>query len=405
MQQVYRRIFIFIYLFLSITQCDDGSDLNKTDHLQLIDKVPEHILDVENLKIFESDVEAKYSLRLVADQVYGKIGEPFLSTIQGCIVDNNDRVIILDVDGNYNQALYTYNEDGTYYGKIGSFGNGPGEYKFIGNLEEKNGIISILDAANLRLIQYSTENYTFLKSESIENFELTDHKNENGFEFSFIMARSDGNYIVFFDEVLSNSYWPIQKLLLMDFNGNRLNFEPIKFRTSPKSLGELGGMMPTPFMGKTIIDLSSDGTLFSVWSHDFLIKTHDSLGVHKSAFYYPLKGTPFDIRLHTPTPFYTANDVSKALSEHDIEYPESNPIIEQMVIDDENRIWIAIPTYDELDEYEWWVLEESGVLLAKLRLSKHQPIYEIKNGYLYSKKIDVESGTEYIIRYKLQFSV
>ena len=81
--------------------------------------------------------------------------------------------------------------------------------------------------------------------------------------------------------------------------------------------------------------------------------------------------------------------------------PEWDPFIADMKVDDENRIWVAVPTGVQSDSYEWWILEESGQPLAKLTLHRDQPIYDINNGYLYSKKGNKETGTEYVIRYRI----
>lgn len=43
-------------------------------------------------------------------------------------------------------------------------------------------------------------------------------------------------------------------------------------------------------------------------------------------------------------------------------------------------------------------------LLAKLVLSKDQPIYDIKNGYLYSKKTNEETDAEYVVKYRIELT-
>jgi len=71
-------------------------------------------------------------------------------------------------------------------------------------------------------------------------------------------------------------------------------------------------------------------------------------------------------------------------------------------VDDENRIWVAVPMGVKSEDYEWWVLKESGELLAKLQLPKAQPIFEVKNGYLYSKMVDETTGSEYAVKYRIE---
>ncbi|MDR8393854.1 hypothetical protein NC796_22060 [Aliifodinibius sp. S!AR15-10] len=63
-----------------------------------------------------------------------------------------------------------------------------------------------------------------------------------------------------------------------------------------------------------------------------------------------------------------------------------------------------MPTKVEGETYEWWILKESGELLAKLLLQSDQPIYDIKNGYFYSKKINKETGAEYVVKYRIELT-
>ena len=34
-------------------------------------------------------------------------------------------------------------------------------------------------------------------------------------------------------------------------------------------------------------------------------------------------------------------------------------------------------------------------------LPRDQPIYDIQNGYLYSEKVNEETGTEYVMKYRI----
>ncbi|MTI87891.1 MAG: hypothetical protein FH748_07985 [Balneolaceae bacterium] len=74
------------------------------------------------------------------------------------------------------------------------------------------------------------------------------------------------------------------------------------------------------------------------------------------------------------------------------------------MVDDENRMWVAVPMDVQNETYEWWILNPSGELLARLVLPEDQPIYDIKNGYLYSKKTNEETGAEYVVKYRIELT-
>jgi len=75
----------------------------------------------------------------------------------------------------------------------------------------------------------------------------------------------------------------------------------------------------------------------------------------------------------------------------------------RMRIDDENRVWAAVPMDQQREILEWWILDESGELLAKLQRPLLKTIFDIKNGYLYGKEVDEETGAEYVVKYRMEF--
>jgi len=72
--------------------------------------------------------------------------------------------------------------------------------------------------------------------------------------------------------------------------------------------------------------------------------------------------------------------------------------------DDENRIWAAVPMYGEPMKYEWWILAPSGELLAKLQRPREKTIFDIKDGYLYAKEIDEETGAEFVVKNRMELT-
>jgi hypothetical protein len=73
-----------------------------------------------------------------------------------------------------------------------------------------------------------------------------------------------------------------------------------------------------------------------------------------------------------------------------------------LMTDDENRIWAAVPMYGEQEMNEWWILDESGELLAKLQRPRNLWIFDIKGGYLYAKEIDEDTGAEFVVKYRIE---
>ncbi|MFD2532841.1 6-bladed beta-propeller [Gracilimonas halophila] len=248
-----QRLLLSIFLCFFLIQCSDsskpeiavpaeqGEQTGKTAPGRILDEIPPHIQEVENLTIFPGDSAPLYSIELIPEQTFGETGEPYFVKISGSVVDDQERVIIWSVDSNYEQILYVYNADGSYHDQLGRRGRGPGEYETMVGLQAKAGKVFVLDYSSQRLNEYSTEDYSFHRSILIETWKI-----------------------------------------------------------------------------------------------------------------------------------------------------------------DENRIWVAVPVGTDSDTYEWWILQESGELLAKLKLPRDQPIYDIKDGHLYSKGTNEETGDEFVVKYRIE---
>jgi len=377
------------------------------EHIFVLDVIPEHIKEVENLTIFPRDSEPRYSIELIPQQTFGETGEPYLTTLDDAVVDDQGRVIILNANTNTNNehSIYVYDENGTFHTQLGRHGRGPGEYGFVFDVQAKAGKVFIRDVTNQRLTIYNTDDYSFDRSMLIEQLAINDHDTVEEQRLGLIMPRNDGNHLVSFSQQGSDSH----KYLLMDTDGNGLNFEPLVFPSSLSINASTKTMTPSlrlgQMMGQTLTALSSEDELYSIWTSDFLIKKYDSNGIYQSAIYYPLKGLPFDLDEYAKTaPFgYNARDIEKGLESMDNELPETNPILDNLMLDDENRIWAAVPMDGQRKNNEWWILSPSGELLAKLQRPR-KTIFDIKDGYLFAKEIDKETDVEYVVKYRIELT-
>lgn len=399
-----RLTLILVCLFL--VHCSNQSQPDQTDHIQILDEIPEHIQEIENLTVFPGDSEPRYSIELIPVQSYGKTGEPYLTNVMRSAVVDNGRIIILNSNPDYSQSVFVYNDDGTYHTEIGRPGRGPGEHSFIFDVQAQTGNVYIHDITNQRINIYNSSDYSFERTMQIEQFPIREHEAVQDLEIGLILANNDGNHLVSFSQRVSDTGWPIEIYLRMDADGNALDYQPLEFISSFRAQGEVEAsvpmsFMPMPFIGSTITGYSDEGELYSAWNHDFLIRKYDSRGIYQSAIYYPVKGSPFDLSVHTSTLFFNANDVMRATGMYDEELPETNPVLSALMIDDENRIWAVVPIDLQREMFEWWILDETGELLAKVQRPR-KSIFDIKNGYLYAKEIDEETDAEYVVKYRIE---
>lgn len=79
---------------------------------------------------------------------------------------------------------HVYNDDGSYYTKLGGQGKGPGEYGHVFGLEAKASKVFVLDFTSQRLNEYSTKDYSLVRTIPLEQW-------KSGGESGYVEARND----------------------------------------------------------------------------------------------------------------------------------------------------------------------------------------------------------------------
>ncbi|MBE9048028.1 hypothetical protein IQ255_27145 [Pleurocapsales cyanobacterium LEGE 10410] len=381
-------------------------------NIQVFDEIPEHIQEIENLTIFQGNSEPRYSIELIPVQNYGKSGEPFLTRVEACVVDDNGRVILTDLRINLESMpfvfnVHVYNADGTYRTLLGGPGRGPGEYGFAYWTQVNGGKVYLYDYTGKRLNVYNANYYSLIRTSLEESWDIRQEDDVRGLFLVGMKVRNDGNISVRFYEHIENTRMK-NKYLLMDKYGKRLDYEPYVFLEKLQIATARNSQIqsiPRPFtVDYTLTTISDEGVLITADSQEFLIKKYNSEGIYQSSIYYPIAGPFFNLSKYIEDSNLSQVEVLNALDEVGKELPETSPIIDELIVDDENRIWVAVPTDLNSDTYEWWILDESGELLAKLQRQREKTIFDIKDGYLYAKEIDEETDAEYVVKYRIEWS-
>lgn len=386
---------LLLSLFLlHCTQAPEAESI-RPPHIVILDEIPSHIQSVENLTVFPGDSEPLYSMELVPVQSFGNNDEFYAKRIAGAVEDDQGRVLITISALNYEFSIHVFNADGTYHTQLGRNGRGPGEYTLPYALQEIGGTIFVFDARSFQLNEYSTADYSFVRTTP---FERWTHGLTNG----YVQPRHDGNVLVESTSDRSKLGRQYTEHQVMDSEGNRLSGDPLVFPAgfSVAVGATIRPSMPISFLGQTLTALSDEDELITAWSRDVLIKTYDSKGEYRSAIYYPIQSAvPFDFNVYSKVnPFVPS-------AARDIETPDTYPIIDRLMVDDKHNIWVSVLVDPQLEFVEWWILKKSGELLAKVELPRSQFIYDIRNGHVYSKKTNEETGTEYVVKYRMELSL
>lgn len=368
--------------------------------------VPEHILEMENVRIYDhADIEAADTLTLVREQVFMDTDENPISSFGAVLSDSFGRVLI----GDRSQfAIHVFDRDGDYIGRFGREGSGPGEFRWVGGMDLHNNRLYIHDVNGRRINIFNLgsdayalpvfESAVMIGSDNWENFP------EPGFvNPGFHSVRSDGSIL------LASRTSPVLYREYPDSIGvNRYYFWNSNSNQQPEAIFEISEpkhivtdwfIIPPPFATRGLMAKSGNDRIFSANTRDFLIKTYEADGGYKSAFYYPLQKREL-----------TRSDAVKSVEQHGEELqdavrsmpiPDTWPALRQIFADNSGRLWVLVyPENDGINE--WYVMEESGKLLARFELPDATSIARVNNEFLYTRETDEETGLQQVVRYRIE---
>ena len=305
------------------------------------------------------------------------------------------------------RAIHLFLQDGNYLGKIGGDGDGPGEFRWVGGLDIHNNRLYAHDpnGRKINIFDLGTDARILPEYESAmvignDNWDFP----EPGFlNAGFLSVRSSGSLL------LTSSTSPFLYREYPDSTGVRKYYSwSGNYDEKPETFFEITEpnyvvtdlfLIPSPFETRGLMTLSGDDRIYSVDTGDFLIKKHDEHGEVQSAFYYPFEKRPL-----SRTEAVNSVDDHEQLRDavQSMRIPDTWPAIRQMFADNTGRLWVLV--HAETDEINrWFVLEDSGNLLARFELPGETSIARVNGNSLYTRETDEETDLQQVVSYRIKF--
>ncbi len=372
--------------------------------------IPSEILEMENITIYSPEEIAKTdTVRLINEVSFGDTDDLFIGRILGFQVDKNSRVYIND-GAHEARTIHVYEPDGTYIKSLGDYGEGPGEFRSPGILRLYSDKLYVYDFELNRLTSYSIHSLELLETyqfdpnmiegaEAIKGMRLSDYYvlNENTLIVGFKRPQK------YFEEKPGSYHY-----FKTDIAFNKLGKEVFDQLAVLEAWGEFNGMRIMkmfPFFEKPMRTVSASGRIFTANSSDFLIKEHSLEGNIIGGFYYPSKKESV-----TRSDALSASNMMTREIARNTDLPQSWPVLTSFFTDDDERIWVSTFTKND-HEIQWWILQPSGELIARFVLPgnrysdpriSNNIINMAHNGYFYSRETNDETGTERVVKYRIQ---
>lgn len=123
--------------------------------------------------------------------------------------------------------------------------------------------------------------------------------------------------------------------------------------------------------------------------------------VYVRAIYQPLENRPLN-RNEVLNKYADRTEPWRSMVRNDA-MPETWPAFSTLLADDENRIWAAL--FDDDDEiWNWRIFTQEGELYASFNWPRTKQIQEVKNGYVYTRETDEETGLAQVVKYEVLFN-
>ncbi|MCW9712256.1 6-bladed beta-propeller [Aliifodinibius salicampi] len=377
-------------------------------------EIPEHVEDLDNLTVHSPDMEPTREIVLEEEVTYEDAEVIRGSILINVEVDEQGRVYIPDYQA---KVVHAYNADGSYLDSIGRQGRGPGEFQMIWKIRVANGNLHVLDYMYQKMSVFDLQAMDHIRDVSLSLNEETDappswldqtRKKKLSYKPIDFYVRSDGNYLIFFgDEAVSSVVDNVEgrtyEVSLYDFLEKKyLKHDLLSFAWTGQTLIDQEGetvMFRVPYKRSSRFAYSGK-ELIHGWTEDLHFKTYNEEGQYQRAFFHPDPEIPLELEDALARYQNSDENVVKAIRNDTL--PETWPAFNTIKPDDEHRLWVSVYT-DDLEMYEWWVLDaENGELLTRFEWPKEKQIEVIKSGKLYTRERDKETGLEEVVRYDIK---
>lgn len=370
----------------------------------------------DSTKELKHDVNVEFKKQIT----FGSNQEIIVGEVTAMVVDDNDNVFIADKT---QTLIHVFKKDGSYLKSLGREGKGPGDYSSI----TFNTTMSIFSKQLFvtdtffyfphRANVYSLEDIVFSYTMNLIPENLSEYKILKG-HFPKQIIQQNGNVFLVSYHKSPNVYKDKESTIyyVLINNENYIVANPILKQKDQKNLTYLvEGEHPYlairsfPFFGKSLFAASEDGYLYVARSEEFKIDVYDSVGNFMHTFKHSFnnkifsKNKTIDQYLETGYGSELGDGVVLKMLKNAEDLPKTWPALDNMFIDDENRIWVS--TIVENDEiYEWYILEHSGKVISKFNWSRDKPIQTVRNNKLYTIEENPNTYEKEVVRYKIEIT-
>ena len=330
--------------------------------------------------------------RLTSDLTLGD-GDIFFARVGGITVDENGRIYVSDAG--QESAIHIFEASGEYVGELGAQGEGPGEYRWPGDIFVDPDSITVFDSYyNSRLVydrdrtpRRKLERFTAPKERhSLRTIGRT--RDGSGYWITQNQGVSTGMTEA---DIADQS---IHVITIDGVVGPQLATAP-EYEMLLASTANSITMRTAPFGRQTYFVVVGD-TLYKAWSADVRLEGFTVQGDSLE---------PIEIA-YDPIPV-TAADRDEAIEDASdqfrskLVFPENRPAIMGVTSDDEGNVWIKIRLSLDENETTYWIVDPRRRTVRAVTMDGNVRVMAVRDGSAYAA-LTTEEGEPLVVRYPLR---
>jgi hypothetical protein len=381
---------LVLLLAVIVTSCSSNTEVD----------IPKEIQQLDSLTVMSPDAEPARTVAFQKEAVFGSTDSVILGNLTDAAVDDNGRVFIADRNQN---MIHAYRPNGRYLAQLGSEGKGPGEFTGIAAIKQQGQYLYAQDVRQRRINVYRLDSLTFSHSVPLSQ-QNRDIEQLSGANPAGFYIRNDERLLIRFSESFSAQSENTKRTIryyLMDHEGNIVSDKIFEQQGDAFVMDRTGGsimFMAPPYGRSSIFAMGPEHKIYTSWTEDFLIKIHNRDGDYQKAIYYPYQNSKLNI--DEVVNEYDNNRQRNMLRNAD--HPATWPAINSLSVDDKERLWIST-IVDNKEIYKWWLINSDGDLLATFTWPRNRSLMVAKDGAVYTKETNEETGVEQLVRYNITF--
>jgi len=368
-------------------------------------------------QVIEANQSYCKEIKFERDASFGDTDDVFLGNIHAVAVDDRGRVYLADGD---QTVVHVYNPDGSYKQSLGRQGSGPGEFELITpatHIRFANDQVFITDGPHRsphRFHIFDAGTLTFIETRKLQAENKEDVSDElKPYLPNLIFPLTNGEMLVSYSHMFSPAYFKrtgnSTTYYVHDgddlISSNEIFEHPDQVYLSTTSRTNRFYSRFFSFNRKPLFTVTGNEKIVYSWTESFKIDIYDVSGNHQRSITFPFENQEL-----------TADDIDESILRCDRGFdngictdmvreashiPDTWPALNDLLVDDENRLWVST-IVEDFDVYEWWVLEESGEVITTFEWPRDEPIDLIKNGKMYTRQTDEETGLQQVVRYGIE---